>query len=281
MRISVSHSTVYRYDAPVHQEPHTVRLRPRENASQRLLRYELKIVPEPAGRSECLDQDGNSITEVWFDRAMGRLEIHSSFDVETVRENPFDFLPVNDVLPVSYGEPLGTALQPYRSEVDGPVSEFAREIRGRAQQGTLAYLAELNRSIFEGFRQEVRDEGPPHPAIETLERRSGSCRDLAVLFCDACRAMSIAARFVSGYERDAADQEHAYMHAWAEVYLAGGGWRGYDPSRGIAVSTSHVAVAAAADPVLAAPITGTYRGTVKSAMEVSIALTVKSDSQVL
>ena len=37
------------------------------------------------------------------------------------------------------------------------------------------------------------------------------------------------------------------MHAWAEVYLPVIGWRGYDPSRGLAVSNEHVAIAAGFD----------------------------------
>jgi transglutaminase-like putative cysteine protease len=105
-----------------------------------------------------------------------------------------------------------------------------------------------------------------------LTGRAGSCRDLAVLFCAVCRAVGVAARFVSGYECGATSMEHAYMHAWAEVYLEGGGWRGYDPSRGLAVSTFHVPVAAAADAQLAAPVSGTYRGAAGSKMDFSISI---------
>jgi hypothetical protein len=54
------------------------------------------------------------------------------------------------------------------------------------------------------------------------------------------------------------------LHAWAEVYPQGGGWRRFDPSRGLAVGASHVPVAAAADATLAAPVSGTYRGDAKS-----------------
>ena len=54
MRISVVHSTLYRYDRPVFQEPHTFRLRPREDGAQHLLRFDLQISPEPAGRTDFL-----------------------------------------------------------------------------------------------------------------------------------------------------------------------------------------------------------------------------------
>ena len=55
------------------------------------------------------------------------------------------------------------------------------------------------------------------------------------------------------------------LHAWAEVYIPGGGWRGFDPSVGLAVADGHIALASAALPELAAPVSGTYRGSARVA----------------
>src|SRR6476659_2599647 len=128
MRISVEHSTVYRYGAEVHQEPHTFRLTPRTDASQRLLRHDLEITPAPAGRSTCLDQDGNVVVEAWFRGPMTELAVRSSFEVETLRENPFDFIFAGP----EFAEPLRWALEPYlRPGESQAVAEFARTIQHR------------------------------------------------------------------------------------------------------------------------------------------------------
>ena len=273
MRIAATHSTVYRYDAPVTQEPHTVRLRPRTDASQRLLSFALQISPAPAGQCECLDRDGNVVLETWFDTSMRELAIQSSFEVETVRTNPFDFL-----LQGSGKLPLESdaGLAPYRDMPGEPVRGFARKIAGETGESVMPFLGELNREMFEGFGHEIRDEGPAHPPEVTLRERSGTCRDLALLFCAACRTVGIPARFVSGYSCDAASEERSDMHAWAEVYLPGGGWRGWDPSQGLAVATSHVAVAAAADPEMASPVSGNYRGAARSKMQFAISLQARA-----
>src|ERR1043165_7953506 len=92
MRISVIHTTSYAYDTAVFHDPHTFRLRPRSDAAQNLLRYSIEITPAPAGQSWCLDQDGNVVLEAWFNRPTERLAVSSSFEVETLRENPSDFL---------------------------------------------------------------------------------------------------------------------------------------------------------------------------------------------
>ena len=65
MRITVAHSTRYHYDLPVILEPHIFRLRPRMTNTQRLLAFDLQIVPTPAGTAECLDQDGNLVLNAW------------------------------------------------------------------------------------------------------------------------------------------------------------------------------------------------------------------------
>jgi len=280
MRISVTHSTVYRYTSPVYLEPHTFRLRPRQDGTQWLHRYALEISPEPAGRNECLDQDGNAAVQVWFTELVQDLTVRSSFEVETLRENPFDYvLTTPSILPVAYGAPLTAALAPYLGARDIPpaVREFAERIRQESDGQIPAFLTRLNGRLFEGFEHSVRAEGPPHAPELTLAEREGTCRDLAMLFCAACRTVGIAARFVSGYEREAATQERAYMHAWAEAYLPGGGWRGYDPTQGLAVAHSHVVVAAAADPRLAAPATGTYRGSATARMDFAIELTAAGE----
>jgi transglutaminase-like putative cysteine protease len=261
MRISVVHSTQYAYDAPVVLEPHTFRLRPRSDAAQHLTQYALDISPAPTGQTWCLDQDGNVVLETWFRDPLSELSVMSSFQVETLRENPFDFLARSALSPQER-----RLLEPYGGSAPAAVDEFARSIDGEG----MTFLTALTRRMHEEFAHTIREEGAAEPAETTLGARSGSCRDLSVLFCEACRSRGIPARFVSGYEREAAVQEPAHMHAWAEVYLPGGGWRGYDPSQGLAVSTAHVALAASADPLLASPVSGTYRGNARARMSYSI-----------
>ena len=280
MKIAVEHSTVYRYDRLAILGPHDIRLRPRDDGGQRLLDYELRIDPPPVMLAACLDQDGNHTARAWFEAPAAALEVRSRFTVETLRANPFDFLLADGALlrvPLRYGERLGCVLGPYtaRGNASETVAEFARAVAGRAGWNTVAFLTELTVEIYGSFQAVLRPQGQPLPAAETLRARAGSCRDFAVLFAEACRAMGLAARFVSGYEREAACAEPAYMHAWAEVYLPGGGWRGFDPSRGMAVATSHVPVAAALDPEMAAPVAGAYSGAVRSEMETSIRMTVE------
>jgi transglutaminase-like putative cysteine protease len=89
-----------------------------------------------------------------------------------------------------------------------------------------------------------------------MAQKSGSCRDFAVLFMAACQAVGLAARFVSGYQEGDEAQEARELHAWPEVYIPGGGWRGFDPTHGLAVCDRHVPLAAAAHPANAAPVSG-------------------------
>jgi len=287
MKINVTHSTVYRYDFPVYLEPHIFRLRPRQNGAQRVLAFDIQIVPTPAGTTECLDQDGNLALNAWFNAPTRDLSVISRFTVEMLRENPFDYVLTNESLnlPLWYLEPLCAALGPYRNDlqVAESVKQYAKTIAAGAQWNTLSFLSALNRQIFQTSRQVTRPYGPAWPSDQTLSSQEGSCRDLAVLFCDACRVMGIAARFVSGYECASASSslngplvntQDSYMHAWAEVYLPGVGWRGYDPARGLAVSNGHVAVAAGFDPDLASPVAGWYSGGSGSRMEASLSLQV-------
>jgi transglutaminase-like putative cysteine protease len=250
VKISVEHSTVYYYDNAVHLEPQTFRLRPRMTNRQRLSAFEIQITPAPTGSTECLDQDGNLALNAWFDAFTTEMSVVSWFTVEMLRENPFDYVIIGESLslPLWYRKPLSAALVSYRdsTQVADSVQQYAKRAAGE-QRNALTFLSGLSGQIYRTFRHVIRPQGAPWQSAQTLSQMEGSCRDPAVLFCDVCRVMGIAARFVSGYECSSAGRSDSYMHAWTEVYLPGIGWRGYDPCRGIAVTNEHVAVVAAFD----------------------------------
>jgi transglutaminase-like putative cysteine protease len=278
MLFDISHTTRYRYDSPVFLEPHVLRFRPRCNAAQRVAAFHLETHPHPAGWSEMVDLDGNAVARAWFTGVTTFFTVVSTCKVESRPFSPFDFLLETGAraVPIAYEAALGAALAPYlaRTRPSDAVLRFARAVLRDVGGETVPFLTTLTLRIAEECRQTVRLEGGPLPPEVTLQERTGSSRDLAVLFMDACRAVGVAARFVSGHQANDL-QRREYLHAWAEVYLPGAGWRGFDPTQGLAVADRHVAVAAAAVPAAAGPISGTLRGTGASAsMQVDLALEV-------
>ncbi len=260
MRFRVVHTTTYSYSDAVFLEPHTIRLRPRSDPAQRELSYSLAIEPAPARLSHALDSEGNSVACAWFEGLTERLEIVSRLEVETLRRNPFDFLWRDGARRLGFRYSETDALARFMSAGETRLEPTAWAL-ARSGGETLPFLTRLNERIYESIKVVVREEGEPYSPVETLQRGAGACRDLAVLFCACCREAGLAARFVSGYHAGDAGVQERRLHAWAEVYLPGGGWRGFDPTDGLAAADRHIALAAAAQPEDAAPVTGSFRKT--------------------
>ncbi len=163
-------------------------------------------------------------------------------------------------LPFDYPSSLLKQLEPYLYSYsfvqDSSALELAQEIAIATQGNTLDFLFALNQRIYQNCEYITRDSGEPFPAGVTWRKRIGSCRDYAVLFMEVCRAIGIAARFVSGYQEGDAEQQSRDLHAWVEIYLPGAGWRGYDPTLGLIVSDRHIPLAASAIPKYAAAVEG-------------------------
>ena len=264
MRITVRHRTSYAFDAPVYLEPHVIRLRPRADGSIRLVEFALEIDPEPAVRTDNLDPEGNVVTHAWFEDRWSRLTLRTHAVVETLLTDPFRFLVTEPErpLPYAYAPDFCERLALYRRPPDAAhpaVRELALAAATDSEHDPARFPLALARRIRERFTLETRPEGSPLAPEATIAAGRGACRDLTVLFVACCRAMGLAARFASGYAHtDTPDTTE--LHAWGEVFLRGGGWRGYDPSQGLAVTDHHVTVAAAANPRDAAPVSGTFRG---------------------
>ena len=275
MRIRVKHETTYQYAEPVTLGPHTIRLRPAAHARATVLSYNLDVSPE-AKISWQLDPWANRIARVTF--APGcethslELGVDAVFDIRPV--NPFDFF-VDErckQMPFAYPDGLASELELFL-EPPKPTPRLAEFLEKVPRKGnTVDTLVELNGLVARTVKYTIRMEPGLQTSEETLERGSGSCRDSAVLLVDVMRSRGIAARFVSGYLVQLTDEGNipdaargvsfdvADLHAWAEAYLPGAGWIGFDGTSGLLCGEGHIPLASTVDPAMAAPVTGTSSG---------------------
>ena len=203
MRFQVSHVTRYHYDRPVFLEPHTIRLHPRSDPFQWVRDFEIEVTPAPSELAAVLDPQGNSIHHAWFNDLTESLTVSVDSDVETLLMNPFVYMLTDERyndLPFQYPLEVDTLLTAYRrgAPASGPVGGFAQAIAAEVQRRTIPFLTTLNQRIYDICEVEIREEGGPQAANQTLRTRTGACRDLTVLFTECCRSLGLAARFVSG-----------------------------------------------------------------------------------
>ncbi len=267
MRIRIQHRTTYRYSEKVTFSPHRVMLRPREGHDVKIEQSLLKILP--AHRLLWLrDVHGNSLAIVHFLEAASELMIESDLTLNHFESNPFDFYLEPEAVhyPFSYDSETFLAVsslaQSAYPEESAQLKNWLSQFWEQGQSiETLELLQKLNSSISRQFRYQVRyEEGVQSPG-ETLAKGSGSCRDFATLFIESCRCLGLAARFVSGYIlAGSTSGGEASTHAWAEIYLPGGGWKGFDPTLGTLTTSQHVSVAVSRVPEWASPVSGSYLG---------------------
>ncbi len=116
-------------------------------------------------------------------------------------------------------------------------------------------------------------------AAEALEEGKGVCQDHAHVFIAAARSLGIPARYVSGYVLTGADEPSDANHAWAEVWLEGLGWVGFDPANRLCPTEKYVRLAAGLDSTYAAPIRGSRRGIANEELDVIVEVQQQSSQQ--
>lgn len=277
MLIKIDHKTVYRYSDDVFLEPHIIRLIPRTYFSQQVIAKSIMIDPLPVRQTQIMDQNNADAYLVWFTNMTRSLSIHSSIIVETREFNPFDFIIYpnsGQKLPLPYTHMELLVLKPYLQPLAGPgmITDFSNTLAEQVQWNTVAFLTDLAQFVQNEFQYQSRQEGTQQSPEVTFQNKMGTCRDF-VLFCMAvCRHLNIASRFATGYYFSDDPLENRSLHAWMEVYLPGGGWKGFDPTHGIACYERHITLSTSSEPQLTSPISGTYRGFVNSRMTVELNL---------
>ncbi|TPG59610.1 transglutaminase family protein [Roseomonas nepalensis] len=258
--VLLTHVTTYRYDRPVLLGPQTIRLSPAPHAPAVIRRHALTVEPGNHRLLHRRDPQGNPESLAVFDGRVESFTITAALEAELVPVNPFAFLLEGgaDRWPFAYEPLLAAELAPnLRPPAAGAglAALVPRPAPGREE--TIPALLALARRVAGEIRYIRRDEPGVWEAEEVVARGEGSCRDTGWLLVHAFRAMGIAARFCSGYLLDT-NEGTAELHAWAEAFLPGAGWVGFDPTSGLLAAEFHLPLSAASDPRLAAPVSGTH-----------------------
>ena len=264
MKLEIVHSTRYRYSGPIAETVMEVRLRPMDGNGQRCLEFDLDVSSGITPRTY-RDGYGNHVHYFNLVRPHTRLIVTSRSIVETGlgpdkdagEELVHDFLrfrsPVKDVA----GVRELAARHPIADPGSGPAVEQA--------------LDELTLTISREFTYDRAVTDVYSAVDDVLELRAGVCQDFAHLFIAVARAMGVPARYVSGYihSPDGGGSSSA-SHAWAEGWVPGRGWVGFDATHPVRTSENHVRLAVGRDYSDAAPTRGIYVGSATGSMAVGV-----------
>jgi len=267
-RYKILHRTYYNFASPVRLGPHALMLRPREGHELRVESAFLTTTPTSSLRWH-RDSEDNSVAIATFDEATQQLSIESNVVVQQFNEVPLDFVVADYAVdfPFVHSREDAEVLAPYMKAAEtsterAQLTAWARDVwqPGHRIQ-TAVLLQHLASQIQRVVTYQRREEPGVQSAATTLSQGTGSCRDSAFLFMQVARSWGFAARFVSGYlNAPPSSVDFGATHAWAEVYLPGAGWKGFDPTLGAIVGIDHIAVAVSRSPESVPPVAGTFIG---------------------
>ena len=253
MRLTISHTTHYRYDKPAHHALQQVRLTPKSRAGQTVIAWETEV---SGGQKQLSydDQHNNHVELVSFEPDATEIVIHSHGVVESTNGTGI-------VGPHGGFAPLWYFARSTELTRPGPaLRKLARDHQKAGDGDDVGNLHGLMNAIEAVVRYETGNTHARTTAEQALEAGHGVCQDHAHIFIAAARLLGYPARYVSGYlmMNDRIAQEAT--HAWAEAHIGGLGWVGFDVSNSISPDERYVRVATGLDYGEAAPVSGILLG---------------------
>lgn len=269
MLISIGHVTRYTYGLPAAYSVHTLRLTPPSFEGQRVLNWRVEM-PEIAGAVQYRDAFGNVSHLVSIPRSYDEISIIARGVVETKDKAGL-------VRGLMEAAPVRIFLR--ETPKTAPDANIRALVADVPKADPIDRMHDLMRLVGERVEYAVGTTTASTSAAEALRAGRGVCQDHAHVFISAARVMGFPARYVSGYflTGDALGSEA--QHAWAEVYIDGLGWLGFDPANQICPTESYIRLGCGLDALSAAPITGNRTGGGNENLDVFVEVQQQSSAQ--
>lgn len=271
MRLSVHHITRFEFDQPSGHSIHDVRLTPKPATGQRVVSWR---IDGPGKRSEWIDGHGNQVTTFSVAQQHDAVEIAVAGVYEFSGADQWLRYADAPTLPAPFWL-RNTGLARH----DGPT--FDPVIVGLAERAAdpterVVVLHEVMARIGKRIAYKTGVSTVDTTAAEALKRGAGVAQDHAHAFIACCRRLGVPARYVSGYLRNDDPELHVgrTSHSWAEAWVPGLEWVGFDPANNISPRGDSLRVAVGLDYHDAAPVSGRRVGFGEAKMSVEASVRV-------
>lgn len=263
MRLRIKHSTTYRYDPPATGVIQIIRKTPRSFDGQYIAEWQTFVSTDSRMQTHH-DAFGNithvltlGTTDELTIGVEGLVETHDTHGVVkgTDEQFPPDFFL------------RATAL----TNTTPKMQAFAHDLRAESDSDVIGFLHGLMSQLNDHMTFAPDETDASTTAAGAFERGSGTGRDYSHVFIACARSGGVPARFVTGHflRSDGAPQPEG-GHAWAEAFVPGLGWVGFDAANNMSPTDRHVRVAVGLDYLGAAPLRGTHYGGGEETLAVAI-----------
>ena len=283
MRLDIRYRMHFRYSRPVRESQNEVRVRPRDDETQRVLWSRLTTKPATQVFS-AFDYWGTAVDHVGVRTPHESLELVAETSVETsTRPAPVPDAPVEGLFDPDFRSTHFEFLEP-SEHVRRQTGDGVAERAAAATQGACS-VSELVAAVVRETRGVLRYEsGTTDIGVslgELLAGGVGVCQDFAHLAIGMLRSVGVPARYVSGYlfatdetaaAEETADVVSVQTHAWIEAAVPGAGWRGLDPTNGGEVGERHVVIGCGRDYSDVPPVRGAFMGGATADVEAEVVI---------
>lgn len=273
MKLSISHRTRYRFDQPKRSLIQSLRLWPTVFDGQAVEEWSVDIEGSAAERGAALRDGAGDWVETVSMRNVSDVTIAVKGVVET-----------RDLAGVVRG--LREKVPPLAYLRPTPMTRLNQALRDLGTGAVAGRDDPLDRA--HALARAVTGAIPYTPgktvsdttAAEALEMAQGVCQDQTHALIAIARAVGVPGRYVVGYLQSGIDGGgHEASHAWAELWVEGMGWVGFDAANACCPDDRYVRVGSGMDSVGAAPIRGIAMGIGEEHLDVDVTVDRRSQSQ--
>ncbi len=267
MILTVRHTTRYEFATPVGGIIQSLQLIPAKCEGQKIIDWTVEV-PGAVMGEVIRNGAGDYLQTASLRQRAEHIEVNVSGTVETQDTSGVLRGHRERVPPQAYTRPTP------RTEPNRAIHELTEAaLTGLEGASTLDRAHALAAAVADALPYRPGATHAHTTAAEAMNEGAGVCQDHTQVLISCAHLAGLPARYVSGYLNATEDgTPHEASHAWAEIFVEGLGWVGFDASNKSCPNEHYIRLGSGLDAQDAAPIRGLVLGGAEERLDVVVVI---------